>query len=99
MEDGVVQARCLGEAILGAKDKPDVEGKEECQRIVMGLKKYGKERKWRSFEVVATSYIVRIIQQSGGRLMTSIRDKCFAGFLAGLLLKMADFDCGSPSVS
>ncbi|KAF3434762.1 hypothetical protein FNV43_RR21847 [Rhamnella rubrinervis] len=99
LEDGVVLARCLGEAISGAKDKPDVEGKEECQRIEMGLKKYAKERRWRSFELIATSHIVGIIQQSGGRLMTSMRDKFFAVFLAGLLLKMVDFDCGSLSVS
>ncbi|MBA0666814.1 hypothetical protein Goklo_003179, partial [Gossypium klotzschianum] len=53
LEDGVVLARCLGEALL----KPGVED-EEYERIEMGLKKYGQERKWRSFDLITTAFMV-----------------------------------------
>ena len=41
----------------------------------MGLKKYAKERKWRSIELISTAYIVGFIQQSNGKIMNFLRDK------------------------
>ncbi|XP_030500621.2 monooxygenase 2 [Cannabis sativa] len=98
LEDGIVLARCLAEALMKQPiyKKSD---EEEYYRIEMGLKKYAKERKWRSFDLITTSYIVGFFQQSDGKLMTFIRDTCLAKFLAGLLLKKASFDCGKLKLS
>ncbi|KAL1176535.1 hypothetical protein V6Z11_A04G165200 [Gossypium hirsutum] len=89
MEDGVVLARCLGEALL----KPGVED-EEYERIEMGLKKYGQERKWRSFDLITTAFMVGFIQQNDGKVMSYLRDNFMLRFLSGLLLRKAGFDCG-----
>lgn len=53
----------------------------------MGLKKYAAERRWRSFELISTAYIVGAIQQGDGKIMKILRDAIMAKFLAGLLLK------------
>ncbi|XP_059459054.1 monooxygenase 2-like [Corylus avellana] len=99
LEDGVVLARCLAEAISGkTKEKAETE-MDEYKRIEMGLKKYAKERKWRSIELITTAYIVGFIEQSDGKVMTFLRDKIFAVFLAGLLLKKSSFDCGKLIIS
>ncbi|XP_059458513.1 monooxygenase 2-like isoform X2 [Corylus avellana] len=103
LEDSVVLARCLGEALLKkptgeTKEKGEKE-KDEYERIVMGLKKYARERAWRSIELISVSYISGIIQESQGKMMTSLRDNALVGFLAGFLLKMADFDCGKLIIS
>ncbi|TYH78154.1 hypothetical protein ES332_D04G205600v1 [Gossypium tomentosum] len=89
LEDGVVLARCLGEALL----KPGVED-EEYERIEVGLKKYGQERKWRSFDLITTAFMVGFIQQHDGKVMSYLRDKFMLRFLSGLLLRKAGFDCG-----
>lgn len=100
LEDGVVLARCLAEAL---KKELNVEGKEkereEYKRVEMGLKKYAAERRWRSFELISTAYIVGAIQQGDGKIMKILRDAIMAKFLAGLLLKKADFDCGKLNIS
>ena len=103
LEDGVVLARCLAGALLKeqseeAKGKGDRE-REEYKRIEMGLKKYAKERRWRSIELISTAYIVGFVQQGDGKVTTFFRDNILAAFLAGLLLKRADFDCGKLSFS
>ncbi|MED6195538.1 hypothetical protein PIB30_038779 [Stylosanthes scabra] len=92
LEDGVVLARCLGEALKLPKE----EEEEEYKRIEEALKKYGNERRWRSIDLVTTAYVVGIIQEGGGgsKLVSFLRDKFLAAFLAGLLLKKSDFDCG-----
>ncbi|KAG8500290.1 hypothetical protein CXB51_003655 [Gossypium anomalum] len=90
MEDSVVLARCLGEALL----KPGVED-EEYERIEMGLKKYGQERKWRSFDLITAAFMVGFIQQNDGKVMSYLRDKFMLRFLSGLLLRKAGFDCGT----
>ncbi|KAL7237047.1 hypothetical protein ACSBR1_020181 [Camellia fascicularis] len=100
LEDGVTLARCLAKAIL---EKPNVEPnenteKEEYKRIEMGLKKFAKERRWRGFDLITTGYMVGLIQQSDGVVMSFLRDKMLAPFLANLLLKKAKFDCGKLSV-
>ncbi|GLT42969.1 hypothetical protein SLA2020_169460 [Shorea laevis] len=91
LEDGVVLARCLAEAL----SKP---GDEEWKRIEKGLERYAKERRWRSFELISTAYTVGIIQQSSGKIMNFLRDKILAKFLVGLTFGRAGFDCGKLSV-
>ncbi|CAH8305577.1 unnamed protein product [Eruca vesicaria subsp. sativa] len=93
MEDGVILARCLGEAIK-AKGESDDEA-ESYKRIEQGLKKYAGERKWRSIDLITTAYTVGFIQQSTGKWMNLLRDKFLSSFLSRLLLKKSHFDCGS----
>ncbi|KAJ4851437.1 hypothetical protein Tsubulata_041712, partial [Turnera subulata] len=68
LEDGVVLARCLGKALLknssiGSKEE-DMEA--AYKSIQAGLKTYANERRWRSFELITTAYLVGTIQQSSG---------------------------------
>ncbi|KAF7143177.1 hypothetical protein RHSIM_Rhsim05G0053600 [Rhododendron simsii] len=101
LEDSVVLARCLAEAL---KEKPsggteEGDGKEEYKRIERGLKLFARERKWRGFVLISAAYMVGSVQQSSGVVVNFLRDKVLATFLAGMLLKMADFDCGKLSIS
>ncbi|XP_039054851.1 monooxygenase 2-like isoform X2 [Hibiscus syriacus] len=89
LEDGVVLARCLGEALL----KPG-KVEEEYERIEKGLRRFAQERRWRSFDVIATAFVVGFIQQSDGKTMNYLRDNFLLKFLSRLLLRKADFDCG-----
>ncbi|XP_075672790.1 monooxygenase 2-like [Castanea sativa] len=103
LEDGVVLAKCLAGA-LQKEQSEETKGKgdrerEEYKRIEMGLKKYAKERRWRSIELISTAYIVGVVQQGNGKVTTFFRDNILAAFLAGLVLKKADFDCGKLSFS
>ncbi|XP_065627068.1 monooxygenase 2 isoform X2 [Quercus suber] len=99
LEDAVVLARCLGEVLLRKPTEKGEEEKDEHKRIEMGLKKYAKERAWRSTKLISVSYLVGFIQESHGNMMTFLRDNALAGFLSGFLLKMADFDCGKLTIS
>ncbi|XP_040363932.1 monooxygenase 2 isoform X2 [Rosa chinensis] len=98
LEDGVVLARCLGEALLKNRSQEirdeGEQGKVEYKMIERGLNKYASERKWRSFDLISTAYVVGFIQEADGKIMTFLRDKFFSPILAGLLLKKADYDCG-----
>ncbi|XP_062176630.1 monooxygenase 2-like isoform X2 [Alnus glutinosa] len=97
LEDGVVLARCLAEALL--KEPGGEKGeREECKWIEMGLNKYAKERRWRSIALISIAYMVGFIQQGDGKVMHFLRDKVSA-YLPGLRFKMADFDCGKLSIS
>ncbi|KAL4616275.1 hypothetical protein ACB092_07G186900 [Castanea dentata] len=103
LEDGVVLARCLAGALLKeqseeTKGKGDRE-REEYKRIEMGLKKYAKERRWRSIELISTAYFVGFVQEGNGLVTSFLRDNILPAFLAGLPLKRADFDCGKLSIS
>ncbi|CAN6285629.1 unnamed protein product [Urochloa humidicola] len=89
LEDGVVLARCLGDALVG-KDA-------ENERIEAGLREYARIRRWRSVELIATSYTIGFIQESNHAIVSFLRDKFLSGVLAGRLLKMADYDCGTLS--
>ncbi|XP_038974088.1 monooxygenase 2-like [Phoenix dactylifera] len=91
LEDSIVLARCLSEALL-AEHNGGAEGGYD--KIKKGLEKYARERRWRSFQLIATSYVVGRIQQSDGAIMGFLRDKCLSGTMAGLLLERADFDFG-----
>ena len=99
LEDGIVLVRCLGEALLKNRRQEirneSEEGKNEDKRIEIGLNKYASERKWRSFDLISTAYMVGSIQEADGKIMTFSRDKFFSPILAGLLLKKADYDCGN----
>ncbi|CAK9316001.1 unnamed protein product [Citrullus colocynthis] len=94
LEDGVILARCLAEAIW-RNPKEEVDEKEEYKRIEKGLEKYAKERRWRSIKLITASYVVGAIQESKGQVMNYLRDNIFADFLVGLLMKISDFDCGT----
>ncbi|XP_073111569.1 monooxygenase 2-like [Elaeis guineensis] len=90
LEDSIVLARCLSEALLGNRNG----GATEYDKIKKGLEKYSKERRWRSFQLIATAYILGRIQQSDGAIMGFLRDKFLSSMMARLLLERADFDFG-----
>ncbi|XP_072986641.1 monooxygenase 2-like [Typha latifolia] len=90
LEDSIILAKCLSEAILddhkGAQDEYD--------RIKQGLDKYAKNRRWRSFQLVATAYVVGFIQQSNGVVISFLRDKLLSGLMSKMLLNISNYDCG-----
>ncbi|KAL2231712.1 UNVERIFIED_CONTAM: Monooxygenase 2 [Sesamum indicum] len=93
LEDSIVLARVLAEAL---KEKAS---EKEHQRIQKGLEKFARERRWRSIDLISTAYMVGLMQQSDGVVMSFVRDKIMARFMAGMLLKKAGFDCGKLTVS
>ncbi|KAJ0010172.1 hypothetical protein Pint_34331 [Pistacia integerrima] len=104
LEDGIVLARSIAE-VLKKTPSEEIEEtaageleKEEFKSIEMGLKKFAKERRWRSFDLITTAYVVGSIQQSEGKIMNLLRD-IFSVYLAGLLSKRADFDFGKLTIS
>ncbi|XP_055821737.1 monooxygenase 2-like [Solanum dulcamara] len=90
LEDSVVLARCISEAIFAKKLEKD----ELCKRIKVGLEKYAKERKWRIFSLISTSYLVGLAQESNGKVISYLREKFLAQFTIETMLRMGDFDCG-----
>lgn len=95
LEESVVLARLLSGAFKGG----DEEEEEESRRIRKAMEEFGRERRWRSFDLIASAYFVGLMQQSDGVVMRFLRDKLLAKFLAGVMLKKASFDCGKLSVS
>lgn len=91
LEDSVVLARCIGDAILGQGGGEGSRGR----RIEEGLREYARIRRWRSVELVATAYVVGFVQQSNNGVVGFVRDRFLSGFLARRLLKIADYDCGT----
>lgn len=96
LEDGVVLARCVGEALLRKPSSQDEEkaAREQHKQVETGLRKYAAERKWRSIELIGLAYMVGRMQQSSGVFAKFMRDKILSKFLVGLLLRNAKFDCG-----
>ncbi|KAK1295719.1 hypothetical protein QJS10_CPB15g00382 [Acorus calamus] len=94
LEDGVILARCLGEAL----STEGGGGGGEQERIEKGLKRFAEERRWRAFGLVGTAYVLGLLQQSDGPVVNFLTDKCLSGFMAGLFLNKADFDCGRLGV-
>nr|CAB3501980.1 unnamed protein product [Digitaria exilis] len=87
LEDGVVLARCLGEAFAaGGGD----EG-----RLRAALGRYAEERRWRSIKLITAAYVVGFIQQSNNVVVKFLRDTFLSPLLAKTLVAMADFDCGT----
>ncbi|XP_021837685.2 monooxygenase 2-like isoform X2 [Spinacia oleracea] len=93
LEDAIFLARYLSEAFSVSRSEEEQE-ELEYKMIQNSLKKYAKDRKWRAIDLVTTAYLVGFLQQSDGKVMTFLRDKVLAPFLANLLMKKADFDCG-----
>jgi 2-polyprenyl-6-methoxyphenol hydroxylase-like FAD-dependent oxidoreductase len=96
LEDAVVLARCLSEALVG-KDAAAAKGGsiDEKLRVEVGLREYVRIRRWRSVELIATSSTVGFIQQSDNPIISFLRDKLLSGILAGRLVKMSQYDCGT----
>uniref|UniRef100_A0ACD5VAF8 Uncharacterized protein n=2 Tax=Avena sativa TaxID=4498 RepID=A0ACD5VAF8_AVESA len=85
LEDAVVLARCLGDAIFG-------DGRESVETALL---KYAGIRRWRSVQLIAASYMVGFLQQNDHALVRFLRDKLLSGLLAKGLLMMPDYDCGT----
>ncbi|KAL6963427.1 hypothetical protein U1Q18_043582 [Sarracenia purpurea var. burkii] len=102
LEDGVVLARCLAEALM-AKPRKEIgdeeEEEEEYERIKKGLEKFGRERRWRSFNLISAAYLVGFIQECDGKVMSFLREKFLSRFSVGVVWKMADFQCGELKIS
>ncbi|KRX87429.1 hypothetical protein T12_5097, partial [Trichinella patagoniensis] len=64
LEDAIVIARSLGEALLAGKRCKTEE--EEYGIIEKSLGKYARMRRWRSFDLIATAFLVGFIQQNEG---------------------------------
>ncbi|KAF3328183.1 6-hydroxynicotinate 3-monooxygenase [Carex littledalei] len=90
LEDSVVLARCLSEAIIGSKRGCD----EEYERIQGALEKYAKERRWRSIKVITLSYIVGFIQQSANPFVSFLRERLLARVIANVYINFSNYDCG-----
>lgn len=97
LEDGIVLARVLSEALT--RNSGGVMPELEHRRVVVGLGKFADERKWRIIKLVAVAFVVGYVQQSNGIVISFLRDRVVARFLAGLLLKMSDFNCGGLSLN
>ncbi|TXG64862.1 hypothetical protein EZV62_011856 [Acer yangbiense] len=97
LEDGIILARCIAAALMKTGNDDDDNDEDRVvmfERIEMGLKKFGKERRWRSIDLISTAYMIGYIQESEGKIMNFLRDKILTSYLAGLLMKKSDFDCG-----
>ncbi|GJN12464.1 hypothetical protein PR202_ga30743 [Eleusine coracana subsp. coracana] len=88
LEDGVILARCLGETTI-------INGGIESKRVEAGLREYARIRRWRSFDLIATAYVVGLVQQSDNAFVSFLRDRVLSGALARRLLRLADYDCGT----
>ncbi|CAN6285625.1 unnamed protein product [Urochloa humidicola] len=88
LEDGVVLARCLGEAFAAAGEV----GHEE---VRAALERYAEARRWRSIKLITAAYVVGFIQQSNNVAVKFLRDKFLSPLLAKTLVAMADYDCGT----
>ncbi|VAI08981.1 unnamed protein product [Triticum turgidum subsp. durum] len=84
LEDGVVLARCLGEAFA-------VGGHGSAEAA---LEKYAGERRWRAVRLVTAAYVVGFVQQSSNPAIKFLRERFLSGLLARVMVDMADFDCG-----
>lgn len=91
LEDGVVLARCIGEAFSNKIVEEELDG----ERVRKALEKYANERRWRSFNLIASAFVVGWFQQLDGRLMNFARDKWLAKVLAQEMLKQTYFDVGT----
>ncbi|RZS03190.1 hypothetical protein BHM03_00033339 [Ensete ventricosum] len=94
LEDGVVLAKCLGEALIRGREGGGGEEDQGSSRVEAALKKYADARRWRSFELVATAYVMGVIQQGGNWATRLLRDQLLPGAMANKYTRLADFDCG-----
>jgi len=82
LEDSVILARCLSEAVYQNK-------------IEEGLDEFVKIRRWRSAKVVTVAYVVGFLQQSNNWFLHILREKVLGRFIPGALLNIAEYDCGN----
>ncbi|XP_026396209.1 monooxygenase 2 [Papaver somniferum] len=106
LEDGIILARCLGQALLSLSRNPtsksvfkdevisDREEEELYYRVEEGLGKFARERRWRSLDLITTAYYMGSIQQGSGRLINYVRDNFLSSYLTRVLLRRTEFDCG-----
>lgn len=98
LEDGIVLARCLGEALRDRQvmrsEGKGIEEEDEHKRIERGLQNYAKERRWRAFQLLTTAYMVGYMAQSDGKILNFLSNTVLAGFLAGRLPRIASYNCG-----
>lgn len=94
LEDSIVLARCIGDA-FSKKKASNVKGNvDEYIEIDKGLKKYVRERRWRSFTLISTAYLVGMIQESDGKIISFLRNKFLGQYTVKIMMRIADFDCG-----
>lgn len=93
LEDAVVLARCLAEA-LSREEGRNIKEEEQYKRIEEGLKKYADERRWRCIDLVTTAYVVGFMQQGNSKLVTFFRDKILGPLLAAQMVKKSNYNCG-----
>ncbi|KAL0432325.1 UNVERIFIED_CONTAM: Monooxygenase 2 [Sesamum latifolium] len=98
LEDSIILARCLAETLLGKQTCNDKEKDEDYVRLEKGLGKYSRERRWRSFSLISTAYVVGLLQESDSKV-SFLRKNFLFQILAGIFGRMADFDCGKLTVS
>lgn len=99
LEDGVILARCLAEALL-KKPRDEIQNEEEeYARIEKGLDKFAKERRWRSFSLISVAYVVGFIQERDGKVLSFLKEKFLSQFTVSCVFKMADFHCGELNIS
>ncbi|KAK4434650.1 Monooxygenase 2 [Sesamum alatum] len=99
LEDSIILARCLAEALLAKQTCNDKEKDEDYVRMEKGLEKYSRDRRWRSFSLISTAYIVGLIQESDSKVISFLRKNFLFRALAGILARISDFDCGKLIVS
>ncbi|KAJ1298740.1 hypothetical protein BS78_01G476800 [Paspalum vaginatum] len=87
LEDGVVLARCLGEAFA--------RGEAVNIKAAAALEKYAEARRWRSVQLITAAYVVGFIQQSNNAVIKFVRERFLSGLLTKTLVAMADYDCGT----
>ncbi|KAG0552746.1 hypothetical protein BDA96_01G533700 [Sorghum bicolor] len=92
LEDGVVLARCLGEAFSHGHGHDE---QDEGRRFTAALEKYAEARRWRSIQLITAAYVVGFIQQSNNAVIRFLRDKFLSRLLSKTLVAMADYDCGT----
>ncbi|KAI4302124.1 hypothetical protein MLD38_037908 [Melastoma candidum] len=96
LEDGVVLARCLGQALLlGNNDNSGKGDGEEYRKIERSLRDYANQRRRRASELISTAFVMGHVMNSQNRVVSFLRTKFFGAVLNGQLLRMASFDCGS----
>ncbi|GMH02939.1 hypothetical protein Nepgr_004778 [Nepenthes gracilis] len=93
LEDAVILARCLADG-LTKMSTGKIKSEFDYERIKINLKKYAKERRWRGFDLVITTYIVGAIHQSDRKVVSFLRDKILTKLWGNFLLRKADFQCG-----
>ncbi|XP_016473239.1 monooxygenase 2 isoform X2 [Nicotiana tabacum] len=105
LEDSVVIAKCLREALVkpitdrGVEQEDEDEDEEEFIKIKKGLEKYAKGRRWRSFTFISAAYLSGFIQESGSKVISFLRERFLAGVTIAVTLRMANYDCGKLTVS